>query len=931
MIKSRSILAILLCTLVVLQVQSAGDYNSNNKPEKNQIQKKSAVNPASRIITINATAPKQLINMVGGDMERSQSFLQRAANPQEIANWLYKDMALMTCRVSYDKQQELTEGTKNLAFYDNAILSMKMVKNANPNIRFYATMKSDYNGYDYESNLPAWICNYNPTTWFNTDKYARFLADYLQLMHTNGVTIYYLSVSKEWTNVMTAARTISTINTLKPILQQRNVPVPLFTDPGAWAVNQAVTFVNSVISNSATNLFHAFSTHDYNNSKSYYPDFVAACIKAGKYPWNDETYLGNNSIRSYGEEPASVRDLISSCYKRSDMYAAGVQGEIFFENFSRGINAETRSIYFTQGTNGRRLRAYYISKEFANNVYNHYYLLPQLTQLSGVKSMAFKNNQQVVVWVVNSSANNYQDVDIKLNNITIGGVATQHIFDSLTVIQGEKQSIQAYEAGTYQVQLKPLSINFFRFPVAPEPALANKLESWSETADFGSLNISENNSYEQTLYFNAYNPSGDVSLTITDNPNQKFQLLSFSSIVQRDLMWREPVQIRFTSNTPGVFTATLRVTSGTKQLNIPVRAETYQQQAYDIPFVEMFPYFQIVDGPIKNIVLNNFSTNKGWGVYKGLNTNNELRIYSSATENDPGYFLTPEINFNGPFQLRFYARMYSNDIGADNTEKAANNGVRNILATIGNDTIYDHKKNGGTLYQNFNEWTCTYEFTGKERIKFFPKVSEKGVWEGIPDGMAFGASTNGVRILTTTLPTVNVAYGMSLNAGNITQGTTATFKFRLKGWNLSSPLLLTEASGGNVRTAVKNYSQNGGVVDADIDFTINAAQLSKKNYLEKITLRSENNQIRERSIWISYNVVTPTAIENVDKNESKVYSKDNHIFINSTQPDIFEIYNISGQKIHQIQTTGTDEKISIKVDKSIYIVKSTRNTWKIII
>lgn len=80
-------------------------------------------------------------------MERSAHFLNRATNSQEIANWYYKDIKFAYSRVSYDRQQELSEGNPNMAFYDGAVAAMKLVQNARPSVKFWATLKSDYDGF----------------------------------------------------------------------------------------------------------------------------------------------------------------------------------------------------------------------------------------------------------------------------------------------------------------------------------------------------------------------------------------------------------------------------------------------------------------------------------------------------------------------------------------------------------------------------------------------------------------------------------------------------------------------------------------------------------------------------------------------------------------------------------------------------------------
>ena len=98
-------------------------------------------------ITVNSTNYKQTIDMIGGDMERSSFAIQKAQNKDEIINWGFKDVNFNYCRVQFDKHQELIEGTKNWAFYTKQIATMKQIKAINPNIKFFATMRTDYDGY----------------------------------------------------------------------------------------------------------------------------------------------------------------------------------------------------------------------------------------------------------------------------------------------------------------------------------------------------------------------------------------------------------------------------------------------------------------------------------------------------------------------------------------------------------------------------------------------------------------------------------------------------------------------------------------------------------------------------------------------------------------------------------------------------------------
>lgn len=60
--------------------------------------------PESYTLRINPHKFKQKIIFIGGDMERSQDFLQQAVNPKQVGTWCFGDVHFDICRVSYDKK-----------------------------------------------------------------------------------------------------------------------------------------------------------------------------------------------------------------------------------------------------------------------------------------------------------------------------------------------------------------------------------------------------------------------------------------------------------------------------------------------------------------------------------------------------------------------------------------------------------------------------------------------------------------------------------------------------------------------------------------------------------------------------------------------------------------------------------------------------------
>lgn len=406
----------------------------------------SSLNTELPAIKIDLNNKKQKILFIGGDMERSQSFLQKAANPLQVAQWCFGDVHFDICRVSYDKKQELNEGIKTPSFYDDAIKSMKLLRKVNSEIKFWATMKSDYNGYNNENNLPDWICDYKPATRFDCDKYAVFLADYLELMHKNGVGISYLAVAKEWTQVITAERSKKVILKLNAVCKERGIDIPLYVAPASWGVTQGANFIKQVEKTGSKDLYYAFSTHNLNNKehdKFVYEAFVNAAARCGKLAFADESGNGPGG-RTNGNEPDDLRHLLGAYREKAEFYKDGVSGELIFEPFSRGYNAETRSIYFRKGEDAKRMRSYYVMKHFVNSISRKemFYVEPVNVGLGGkVFSMAFSNDKEIFLAVVNQSEVDYKNIVLHIdgcsNSLSADGLA----FNISLPIEGAKADI----------------------------------------------------------------------------------------------------------------------------------------------------------------------------------------------------------------------------------------------------------------------------------------------------------------------------------------------------------------------------------------------------------------------------------------------------------------------------------------------------------
>ncbi len=432
-------------------------------------------------ITVNVTDYKQTIDMIGGDMERSSKAVQTTVqNTESVIQWGFGDINFNYCRVQFDKNQELVEGTKNWSFYTNQIITMKQIKALNPDIKFYATMRSDYDGYGDENNMPDWIVDYD-TKAVDTEAYAGFLADYLEYMEDQGVAIHTLATHKEWGAFITATVSRDIILALKDICTTRGITMPKINDNGAWSMAQGLDFMNGVESLGTQDLYDGFSSHEYASNdtpEAEWPTLVAKAESLGKKMYQDETITGSSET---GVAP------VYRYAQRAVLYQSGLCGEIFFEIWSRGINSEHRAIYWTNGGTASRYNGYYVMKHFANNVLGSQYITAtaksviggefSVIKYGGVTKMAFRKDNKVMLWVMNLTSSvvtteAYPTMTINIENGEIDGNVENVRWIEGSDIEGVNATIIPTSLSSFQANIEENTINVFTFNVK-DNALSN--------------------------------------------------------------------------------------------------------------------------------------------------------------------------------------------------------------------------------------------------------------------------------------------------------------------------------------------------------------------------------------------------------------------------------------------------------------------------
>ena len=315
-----------------------------------------------------------------------------------------------------------------MSFYDGTVAAMKLVQNSRPSVKFWAILKSDYDGFGTTNNLPDWVYtgggynggSYQPTA-LNVDKYARFLADFLKHMNDNGVPISVLSVAKEWTQVVDAQRELEVMVALTDLLQTNayaGTPTPEFSGPSTWGVKQATRFINDMIDLGNLYRYTGISTHDYDSpTEADWATLIQRANDRGQPVWHTESSIGGGG-RFDGAEPP-IDNPINLLVRHSIWYRQGLEGELFFENWSRGVDSETRAVYFKRDQPGVRLRAYYIVKQFANNAADGNYIPSTMEGMTGAEVMSFRVDDKLIVWIINATDSTLSNVTVNLRGATI--------------------------------------------------------------------------------------------------------------------------------------------------------------------------------------------------------------------------------------------------------------------------------------------------------------------------------------------------------------------------------------------------------------------------------------------------------------------------------------------------------------------------------
>src|SRR5690606_6794399 len=159
-------------------------------------------------------------------------------------------------------------GKKNEAAYDQIIEVMTAMREANPDIHFFASPRPVHEAYSREEKIeiwghrdnvpfspfPVWIQQWHQNgskkledgtvvpRWtkggFDIDAVVGYYADYLNLMHRKGFAIQYLDVTNEQTII--TPEHVKYLHDHIPLRLQKGVSMPKLIAPSSWSMEGGI-------------------------------------------------------------------------------------------------------------------------------------------------------------------------------------------------------------------------------------------------------------------------------------------------------------------------------------------------------------------------------------------------------------------------------------------------------------------------------------------------------------------------------------------------------------------------------------------------------------------------------------------------------------------------------------------------------------------
>jgi len=323
----------------------------------------------------------------------------------DIAKWSAIDTRIDYIRVAINCAYERNEGERNLSAYTDKIIPlMQEMKDANPDIKFFASprpLHEAVNGAAWQP-YPRWITgdNGNGSFNFNPISAGEYLVRYVELMKSYGFKISFMDLTNEWQNPGGNGRmTTADFRDISEYLEDNLEPedMPLLIGPSAWNYSQGASWISDLRFNSRRNAVDIAACHntDRTGTAQQFANAVRQELGDDIEIWNTEVH-GWTSTNDPNDPDGN--ETISFFYMLEKIRAgfSGLNGWLAI-----GTTSQRHSyILNPSGTPRRNIKYFIFRKLSETSNYGHALdIIDEPSQLSPTAAL-IKGNL-MTVWVIN--------------------------------------------------------------------------------------------------------------------------------------------------------------------------------------------------------------------------------------------------------------------------------------------------------------------------------------------------------------------------------------------------------------------------------------------------------------------------------------------------------------------------------------------------
>ena len=336
-----------------------------------------------------------------------------ASERDDIAKWSAIDTRIDYIRVAINAEYELVEGTYDLrAYTDKIIPLMQEMKDANPDLKFFASPRPLHEAYSSSTNVawqpyPLWITGDTNSTSssnfnFKWEKCAEYLERYILLMKSYGFKISFMDLTNEWQSNDGGSRiTQADYRDITEYLKANLDPedMPLIVGPSSWNYSQGESWIRNLDTTRRRNAVDIAAGHNTNRPSDPDENFAATVDFAQQVrdTLGPDTEIWNTEV--HGWKSTSSENETTSFYFMLEKIRAGFSGLNGW--LAIGTTNQGHAYILNPSGTPRRNVKYFIFKKLSETSnYGHALdIISEPSQLSHTAAL-IKGNL-MTVWVIN--------------------------------------------------------------------------------------------------------------------------------------------------------------------------------------------------------------------------------------------------------------------------------------------------------------------------------------------------------------------------------------------------------------------------------------------------------------------------------------------------------------------------------------------------